>query len=236
MLRASAKAKAENAAWRRTSELRTSFRPGRFAPKEWPTRCTRGARSPRAVKAGASRSRPTSLAHLPRAALHEPEAERVERRDAHVGTARAVARLTHERVQLDLLLGPERHLGLAQRRDQPGQRAGVATRQLPETCNKPKRSFQAPGARIRFALRERLGGPVNGHAKRDDPLAQRAERVVQMAVETLRALARLGQFVEPARAEQDGVRRGRSLLERVGPGVDQPAVAPSATGAATAGV
>ena len=67
-----------------------------------------------------------------------------------------------------------------------------------------------------LGLREGLRGPVHGHAQRDDAIAERAERAVQMREEPRRARARLRLVDQPAVAEEKAVRRGRQLLlERV---------------------
>ena len=114
-----------------------------------------------------------ALAHLPRAPLHEPEGERVERREAHAAALRALAGQAHERVQLELLLGAERHLHLAERRDQPREQARLRGAPARRDCPSGSRDrCRVRRAALRLAVRERLRGPVDGHAERDHALAR----------------------------------------------------------------
>ena len=63
--------------------------------------------------------------------------------------------------------------------------------QIAEASDRLDRRLRTPGAAIGFGIRERLRGPVDGHTERDDPVAQGAERLVQVAEEAFRAVARL---------------------------------------------
>ena len=89
----------------------------------------------------------------------------MQRPQVDAAAGRAIAGLADQRVQLHLLVGAERHLGFAERREQPGERARLAMRQLPEGADGLERLLGALRIRVGCDLRERLGGPVDGDAQ-----------------------------------------------------------------------
>ena len=119
-----------------------------------------------------------------------------------------LARLAHERIQLELLLGAERHLGLDQRGR--SSRAEEARTRLRARSPRPPASsggiWPPAGCLPGAGSANGFDGQWMASAERDDAVAKGAERSVEQSEEAGGPLARLGLLVEPAVAEDEAVR------------------------------
>ena len=196
-----------------------------FAPKEWPIRCTRGARSPRPATAGASSSRPSRSPTCPARRFISQKLSACSGDGAHPAPVRGVADLAHERIQLELVLGAQRHLGLAEQREHRRERARArdaparrGSRAAPAALGDrarragrhPRRASTASGSPPAAGPRDRPAAAAPCPDARRTAARRRAPRaVVQPAVAEDEAVGRGGQ----PRAEGDrraaGSRAGR---------------------------
>ena len=182
-----------------------------FAPKEWPMRCSRGARSPRAVTAGASSSRPSRSPTCPARRFMSQKLSACSGESAQPPRRAPSRDLAHERVQLELVLGAQRHLGLAERREQPA-RACPARRRAssPEAARASSGSASVASCQALGRRHPRRASTASGSPARSGTTRSPSGRsaVSRCAKNRCGALARLGLIVQPAVAEDEAVRGG----------------------------